>query len=751
MFVDNGVEQRAAAAVRRTLRTSKHSLMGRLRLFVGGCLSLCVVLVCLALLSLASNIIVWGRQVPTTAAGSVPVRAEKAEAEAAHARRKEAFEIVWQTVKNYHFDPTFGGVDWEAVHAEFAPRVERTQSDRELHLLLQEMLNRLGRSHFVIIPPESIPADVPDEPDEPDDAAPNEIREKKSLPPTLDGLNLTERLTNGIGIALHIIGGAAVITRVEPMSPAARAGLRPGFVVRSVDGRLLSTILRQMSRASVYQPIVKHQLPAEIIISYFNGPPGTYARISYLDALNRVHRVSIRRERLKGEMSPPVQSLPPLFVEFEARRLRQNIGYIRFNLFAIPVLAKFCAALRAMSDAPGIIIDLRGNRGGILGVLYGMGGLLETSQVSLGTMHTRGGLLSFQVIPQKHPYAGQLVVLIDGETVSAGEMFASGLQETARAIVVGERSAGATLPSIAKELPTGAILQYAFADFRTPRGNLIEGHGVNPDIAVKLNRHALLAGHDSQLATAINVIQPQVPTPQFVSEPDTDEDKALDEARARLRAMATTNAIDPQVEPIIDRYVQAIGGQAAVEKISSRVSRGTFSGAYAGMSINTDVVINEKAPDKSVTLINIPGVGFMRRGFTGAYGYEQIPLIGFRELKGVELADIRLASDLHWSIKLRQLYPKMTLKGQEKLGDAEAYVVEATPTRGLPTTLYFDMQTGLLLRKDNIYFEDYREVDGLKLPFTIRTADTSIKLTEVRHNAALDDATFVERKDCFNR
>ena len=669
------------------------------------------------------------------------------------ARRKQAFEIVWQTVRDYHFDPTFGGVDWMAVHAEFAPRVERVQSDRELHVLLQEMLNRLGRSHFVIIPPESIPADVPDEPDDADDAdeeATHKSPEQKRAPPTLEALNVTEQLTNGIGIDLRIINGAAVITRVEPESSAARAGLRPGFVVRSVDGRLMSTILRQFARASVYQPIIKHQLPAEIVISYFNGPPGTSARIAYLDALNRVHRVSVPRERLKGEMSPAVQALPPLFVEFETRRLQDNIGYIRFNLFAIPVLAKFCAALRELSDAPGIIIDLRGNRGGILGVLYGMGGLLEPYAVSLGTMHTRGGVLSFQAIPQKHLYTGQVVVLIDGETLSAGEMFAAGLQETGRAMIVGERSAGATLPSVAKELPTGAILQYAFADFRTPKGNLIEGHGVDPVIAVKLNRAALLAGHDSQLEAALKVIQPQVSPPQLTSEADTEADKWLDEASAQLHAQ-TPPMIEPQVEPIIDAYVQAIGGRAAVEKISSRVSKGTFSGAYAGMAIDTPVEIDEKAPDKSVTLINIPGIGLMRRGFTGTYGYEQIPLMGFRELKGWELADIKLTSDLHWSIKLRELYPTMTLKGQEKVGAREAYVVEAIPARGVPTTLYFDKQTGLLLRRDDLYFEDYREVDGLKLPFTVRSADTSIKLTQVRHNVALDDAIFVEQKDCFNR
>jgi carboxyl-terminal processing protease len=732
--------------VRRTSLIFNGACTGRLRRIAVGQFAFSAVLLSLICLLGVLHSNAQGVQLPAQPNTTVPQQAEKAAADAA-ARRKETFEIVWQTVKDYHFDPTFGGVDWTAVHAEFAPRVERTQSDSELHQLLQAMLNRLGRSHFVIIPPESIPADVPDEPDDADDEAANKTPEQRRKPPTLEGLSVTEQLTNGIGIDLRIINGAAVITRVEPMSPAARAGLRPGFIMRSVDGRLLTTILRQFARASVYQPIVKQQLPTEIIVSYFNGPPGTYARLSYLDALNRLHRVSIRRERLKGEMSPPIQTLPPFFVEFEARRLPRNIGYIRFNLFAVPVMTKFCAALREMSDAPGIIIDLRGNRGGILGVLYGLGGLLEATPVSLGTMHTRAGVLNFQVIPQKHPYTGQLVVLIDNETLSAGEMFASGLRETGRALLVGERSAGATLPSVAKELPTGAILQYAFADFRTPRGNLIEGRGVNPDINVKLNRRMLLAGRDAQLEIAISLIQPQVPTPQF--RPDTSTTDATDDERAQNNA--TTNAsVDPQVEPIINAYVQAIGGQAALEKISSRISQGTFNGSFAGMSISTNMQIIEKAPDKSVTLISIPGVGVMRRSFTGTYGYEQIPLFGFRELHGAELADLRVSSDLHWSIDLKRLYPKLTLQGKTQVGDAEAYVVEATPAHGPASLLYFDVRTGLLLRRDDVYFEDYRAVDGLMLPFTIRTGDATIKLTEMRHNVSVDDATFVEQKDCFN-
>lgn len=711
----------------------------------------------LALINLTFNLTARGYQIPAKTNKALPAQSRKADPGDA-ARRRETFQLVWQTVKDQHFDPTFGGLNWDAVRNEFALRVAQTQSDRELHWLLQEMLNRLGQSHFVIIPPENIPVISPEEPEpaEGDEAPEEEVPEL----PSEDGINVTEQLTNGIGIDLRIINGAAVISRVDSMSPAERAGLRPGFVLRSINGYRMRTILRMFAHDAVYQPMLKHQLPSEILHGYFNGPPGTYAHISYLDARNIVRRVSVKREKLKGEMSPPLQTLPPQFVEFESKRLRNGIGYIRFNVFAIPVMDKFCAALRSMSDAPGVIIDLRGNRGGLLAMLYGMGGLLATRQISFGEMKTRGGEIPFITVPQRKPYNGQLVVLIDGTSLSASEILASGLQESGRALVIGEQSGGSTLASVAKELPTGAILQYAFADFISWYGKRIEGHGVKPDIPVKLDRRSLLGGRDPQLEAALSAITPQPVrlAPAVVSVPDpattgTAGEKAGEGGEKPPKppvVEAAANA-DPLIDRILEKYVQAIGGQAAVEKISSRISKGTFNGSFSGISINAAVEITEKSPGKTLTLVTFPNVGVMRRAFTGTYGYEQISLYGFRELKGAELDDMKLTSDVHWSINLKRLYPKMILKEKEKIGGSEAYVIEATPAAGRTSKFYFAVDTGLLLRKDEAYFEDYRKVDGVMFPFVVRTGQTVITLNSVSHNVAVDDAIFLEQKDCFTQ
>ncbi len=689
-----------------------------------------------------------------------PAAGAKANAEAA-ARRQESFEIVWQTVKDYHFDPTFGGVDWDAVKAEFSPRVAAARTDREVHYLLQQMLNRLGKSHFAVVPPESIPALSEDEwggDDEgagADDAKDRPARKK----PTREGLALTEHLTHGLRIDLRLIRGAVVITRVEQGSAAERAGLRAGYAVTAVGGVPMRQILREYAQATVYEPALRHQIPAEILYEYFDGEPDTSVAVSYLDGRNLPRRAVVRREKLNGEMSAPLQSLPPEFVEFESKRLRGGVGYIRFNVFAVPVMEKFCEALRTMADAPALVIDLRGNRGGVMTLIQGMGSLLATRDAIFGEMRTREGASVFRVSPARHPYRGPVAVLIDGGSQSASEMFASGLQESGRAVLVGERSAGATLPSVVKELPTGAILQYAFADFLSPYGKVLEGRGVEPDIAAKLDRRTLLAGHDAQLDAALAAVSPadgaSVVRPSYgqIDLPDDSDGDAQSKNEAEKNGGAKGGAsVDPKAAEIVERYVQAVGGREAVEKIKSRVSVGTFEGVYSGVPTTGTVEIDERAPDRAVTIINVGGAGVMRRGYTGAYGYEQYALMGFRLLKGAELDALRVESDFRRDIDLPRLYPKLAFKGTEKIGDSEAYVVEATPAHGLfPSRLYFDAKTGLLVRQDTFSFEDYREVDGVRLPFRLRGPLVTITLKEIRHNVPLADSVFAEREDCFTR
>ena len=711
----------------------------------------------LLLIILFLQLVAHGRQPPPqrgepgTAVAAAPSAATpRTEAE----RRRAAFEIVWQTVRDNHFDPRFGGVDWDAVRAEFAPRAEAARTDRELHTLLQQMLNRLGQSHFNIIPPEAIPSTDADGRDEDDGGADDSLGNDDERPRTKGSLYAAEHMTYGIGIDVRVVSGAVLVTRVEPGSSAERAGLRTGYALRSVDGVPVSTILTTLRLAAVYEPAARNQIPAEILVGYVNGSPGTSVRLSFLDGRNRLRRASVPRERLKGELMPTFQALPAQFVEFETKRLRGGVGYIRFNLFVVPVLEKFCAALRSMKEAPGLVIDLRGNRGGLLGAVYGMGGLLETRPVSLGVMRTRAIWHDLLVTPQPSGYHGAVVILIDGETQSAGEILAGGLQASGRALVVGQRSAGATLPSAAKELPTGAIFQYAFADFVTANGTLIEGRGVEPNFAVALTRRQLLAGRDPQLESALETLSASSAAVTVTARADDEgahESAGGEGVPEAFGETAADGSVAPEVEPILKRYEEAVGGRAAFEKLATRVSKGRIEGAYAGMRVSGTVETLEKSPDRFVSLVEVSGLGVVRRGYTGRYGYMQMPMFGFRKVEGRELAELRLEARSGWGVDPRRLFRSMSLRGTEQVGAADAYVVEATDESGATVRLYFDTRTGLLVRRDKTFYEDFREVDGVRLPFRIRDEFATITLSEVRHNVPLDDARFAEEKNCFTQ
>ncbi|MFY9611824.1 MAG: S41 family peptidase [Blastocatellia bacterium] len=390
--------------------------------------------------------------------------------------RQETFDMVWTTVKERHFDPAFGGVNWDKVREQYAPKVAAVKSNQELYALLQAMLGELHQSHFQIIPPEAIVDDDSKEP-----------------------------RGGGVGLDIRLIDGQVIVNKVESGSKAFAAGMRPGFVIKRIDDTPVEQIIERFSKSSESPAITRTRI-TRTALARINGKPETTVRLAYVDDGERTREVTVARDKLKGEMTPRFGNFPPQYAEFESNRLDGGIGYIRFNVFVTPLMDRIRAAIRSMLDARGIIIDLRGNPGGLGGMAPGIAGVLEAKQTSLGAMKLRSGRQAFIVFPQKDAYLGPVVILVDGGSASTSEIFAAGLQESGRATIVGERTMGAALPSVFGKLPTGALFQYAIADFKTPKGVLIEGLGVKPDIEVKLSRRALLEGRDPQLDAAVGII-----------------------------------------------------------------------------------------------------------------------------------------------------------------------------------------------------------------------------------------------------
>jgi carboxyl-terminal processing protease len=194
---------------------------------------------------------------------------------------------------------------------------------------------------------------------------------------------------------------------------------------------------------------------------------------------------------------------------------------IAFNIWMVPLVRAFDAAIDAMRDVNGMVIDLRGNPGGLGAMIMGLAGHFVSDRISLGTMAMRDSELNFVanprlVNPAGHrvtAYGGPLAVLVDDMSGSASEIFAGGLQAIGRARIFGDVTMGAVLPAMFDRLPNGDVMAHAVADFVTPAGVRLEGRGVIPDERIVLTREDLLANHDAPLEAALAWIGNQARTP----------------------------------------------------------------------------------------------------------------------------------------------------------------------------------------------------------------------------------------------
>jgi len=209
----------------------------------------------------------------------------------------------------------------------------------------------------------------------------------------------------------------------------------------------------------------------------------------------------------------------------------------------------------------------------------------------------------------------------------------------------------------------------------------------------------------------------------------------------------------PTVDQILDRYVQALGGREALEKFTSRVSKGSRIGAD-GVLVPEEVY--QKAPNKLLVITRYPDDARTTR-FNGqrawSGGKDQLD-----EVTGEELGELAREGTFNKEVSLKEMYSSLSLAGRATVGDKEAYVIEARSRAGNPEKLYFDTQTGLLVRRYResktvlgpyplqTDFEDYQLVDGFKLPLTIRWSMPGRvwgrRIAEVKHNVAIEDGQF---------
>ena len=169
-------------------------------------------------------------------------------------------------------------------------------------------------------------------------------------------------------------------------------------------------------------------------------------------------------------------------VRYKAERLSETVGVLRFSAFVPEVVKRFRRDLKTcFAGCRGIIIDLRGNPGGVMEVATYLASWCTPERIGLGTMTIDGTPLTSRSAPQKGAFKGKIAILIDGDSCSTSEIFAAAMQDAGAARLFGAASPGQCLPSLIVPMPDGSRLQLAFGDVRRANGDRIEGVGVTPD------------------------------------------------------------------------------------------------------------------------------------------------------------------------------------------------------------------------------------------------------------------------------
>jgi photosynthetic reaction center cytochrome c subunit len=221
------------------------------------------------------------------------------------------------------------------------------------------------------------------------------------------------------------------------------------------------------------------------------------------------------------------------------------------------------------------------------------------------------------------------------------------------------------------------------------------------------------------------------------------------------RPATTGQPVLPAASEVLDKYLAAVGGAAAVQKITSRVEKGTLS-AFGGQHFPVDILA--KAPDRRVSIMHLRD-GDSTTLYDGHAGWLVIPGRPARGMTAAENDAARMDADLYFPVHLKMLSAKLNVQSGEKIDGHETTQVVATSEGQPPLRLYFDVQSGLLLRlvryaetplgriPTQIDYADYRDADGVKIPFrwTLARPDNrfTIQIEQVRQNVPVDDSKFV--------
>lgn len=356
-----------------------------------------------------------------------------------HVKSQKLFDKSWKIIKSNFYDSQLNDQHWDRWKKHYQGKIK---TDEDANIAINTMLESL------------------------DDPYSKYLNKKNYAE---QNSSIDSKIT-GIGVNITSVGGQTYVVNAIEDTPAYAAGLKQGDIIIKVNGKSISGM-----KTSEVADIVR-------------GPEGTYVDLTILRKKNTFNK-HIQRQEIQ--------------IKTVKSSVDKNIGYIQIISFiGSTTTAEFLEALEKTDTTKGLIIDLRGNTGGLLPNAVFIANLF-INKGNLVSIVGRNGYKR-NIYAQETEYTNEkpMLVLIDGGSASASEILSGALKDYHRAKLIGTKTFGKGMVQKIIPMPNETGLNLTIAKYLTPSGHDINKKGINPDIEVKLSQKDVMTKNDVQLAKA---------------------------------------------------------------------------------------------------------------------------------------------------------------------------------------------------------------------------------------------------------
>lgn len=360
-----------------------------------------------------------------------------------HVASQQLFDESWSTVKNKFYDATLNKQNWGRWKKHYHGKIK---TDADANVAINTMLESLDDPYSRYLDKENY------------DEQNTSINSKIS----------------GIGANISSIAGRTYVMDVIEGTPAYNAKLKKGDIILKVNEK-------NVGGMNTFD-----------VVSIIRGPKGSTVVLT----ISRNHKIIIKKIKRQEIKIKAVES-----------SLDKNIGYIRIISFiGETTSSEFLAALEKTEKAKGLIIDLRGNTGGLLPNAVFIANMFIDKGPLVSIVGRNGYKRDIDAQENDNIIHKPMLILVDGNSASASEILSGALKDYHKAKLIGTRTFGKGMVQRIIPMPNETGLNLTIAKYLTPAGHDINKKGIDPDIEVKITRKDIISRKDVQLDKAKTIL-----------------------------------------------------------------------------------------------------------------------------------------------------------------------------------------------------------------------------------------------------